>query len=152
MFGLGIWVLVDKPSFLTLFEEVIQTISSPAIITFVFQAQSVSGTTDSFNVEIYTSAAYILLVVSFLVVLISFFGCCGAIKENKCMLGTYFTLILALFIVMVVGAVLGYSGDLDTTIKKPLKEALSKYKDDVTDQTNPLFAYKAAWNEVQQEV
>ena len=68
------------------------------------------------------------------------------------MLGTYFTLILALFIVMVVGAVLGYSGDLDTTIKKPLKEALSKYKDDVTDQTNPLFAYKAAWNKVQQEV
>ena len=69
------------------------------------------------------------------------------------MLGTYFTLILALFIVMVVGAVLGYSGDLDTTIKNPLKEALSKYKDDVTDQTNPpLFAYKAAWNEVQQEV
>eukprot|EP00090_Calanus_glacialis_P043386 TRINITY_DN7680_c0_g1_i7.p1 TRINITY_DN7680_c0_g1~~TRINITY_DN7680_c0_g1_i7.p1 ORF type:complete len:268 (-),score=83.83 TRINITY_DN7680_c0_g1_i7:125-928(-) len=136
VFGLGIWVLVDKPSFLTLFEE----------------AQSVSGTTDSFNVEIYTSAAYILLVVSFLVVLISFFGCCGAIKENKCMLGTYFTLILALFIVMVVGAVHGYNGDLETTIKKPLKEALSKYKDDVTDQTDPLFAYKAAWNEVQQEL
>ena len=87
VFGLGIWVLVDKPSFLTLFEEVIQTISSPAIITFVFQAQSVSGTTDSFNVEIYTSAAYILLVVSFLVVLISFFGFCGDIKENKCILG-----------------------------------------------------------------
>jgi len=136
VFGLGIWVLVDKPSFLTLFEE----------------AQSVSGTTDTFNVEIYTSAAYILLVVSFLVVLISFFGCCGAIKENKCMLGTYFTLILALFIVMVVGAVHGYNGDLENTIKKPLKEALGKYKDDVTDPTNPLFAYKAAWNEVQHEL
>eukprot|EP00091_Calanus_sinicus_P012296 TRINITY_DN2781_c0_g2_i3.p1 TRINITY_DN2781_c0_g2~~TRINITY_DN2781_c0_g2_i3.p1 ORF type:complete len:268 (+),score=82.29 TRINITY_DN2781_c0_g2_i3:308-1111(+) len=136
VFGLGIWVLVDKPSFLTLFQE----------------AQSVSGTTDSFNVEIYTSAAYILLVVSFLVVLISFFGCCGAIKENKCMLGTYFILIVALFIMMVVGAVHGYNGDLESTIKEPLKEVLHKYKDDVTDPTNPLFAYKAAWNEVQKEL
>ena len=68
------------------------------------------------------------------------------------MLGTCFTLSLALIILLAVGAVLGYSGDLETTIKKPLKEALSKYRDDVTDQTNPLFAYKAAWNEVQQEV
>merc|ERR1711970_362696 len=34
---------------------------------------------------------------------------------------------------MVVGAVLGYSGDLDKTIKEPLKNALSKYRDDVRD-------------------
>merc|ERR1711970_1401863 len=85
---------------------------------------------DDFNIHIYTSAAYILLVVSFLIVLISFFGCCGAIKENKCMLGTYFTLILAMFIVMVIGAVLGYSGDLEKTIKNPLKKALAAYDDD----------------------
>jgi len=137
VFGLGIWVVVDKPSFLDLFEE----------------AQNVAPEiTDGFNVEIYTSAVYILLVVSALVVVVSFFGCCGAIKENKCMLGTYFTLILAMFIVMVVGAVLGYSGDLEKTIKNPLKSALSKYKDDVTDNTTPEFAYKAAWNEVQKEL
>ena len=68
------------------------------------------------------------------------------------MLGTYFTLILAMFIVMVVGAVLGYSGDLDKTIKEPLKNALNKYKDDVTDSNDPLYYYKEAWNEVQKEV
>jgi len=136
VFGLGIWVLVDKPSFLNLFDE----------------AQKVSGITDDFNISIYTSAAYILLVVSFLVVLISFFGCCGAWKENKCMLGTYFTLILAMFIVMVIGAVLGYSGNLEETIEKPLKNALTLYKDDVTETTDPLFAYKSAWNEVQKEL
>merc|ERR1712142_1364276 len=88
VFGLGIWVLVDKPSFLNLFDE----------------AQKVSGISDEFNISIYTSAAYILLVVSFLVVLISFFGCCGAWKEDKCMLG--------------------YSGNLEETIEKPLKNAL----------------------------
>eukprot|EP00092_Neocalanus_flemingeri_P011954 GFUD01012887.1.p1 GENE.GFUD01012887.1~~GFUD01012887.1.p1 ORF type:complete len:273 (-),score=76.54 GFUD01012887.1:201-1019(-) len=138
VFGLGIWVVVDKPSFLTLFET----------------AQNVGGDIGtSFDVEIYTSAAYILMVVSCLVVIISFFGCCGAIKENKCMLGTYFTLILAMFIVMVVGAVLGYSGDLEKTIKTPLSKALLKYQDDPTESGDPaLWAYKQAWNEVQTEL
>jgi len=137
VFGLGIWVVVDKPSFLDLFD----------------QASDQLGDGESFNVEIYTSAAYILLVVSALVVIISFFGCCGAFKESKCMLGTYFTLILAMFIVMVVGAVLGYSGDLEKTIKEPLKNALSKYRDNVTQETDEkLFFYKKAWNEVQFEL
>jgi len=136
VFGLGIWVVVDEPSFLDLFDKA---------------SDQLDG--ESFNVEIYTSAAYILLVVSALVVIISFFGCCGAFKESKCMLGTYFTLILAMFIVMVVGAVLGYSGDLDKTIKEPLKNALSKYRDDVTLESDPtLFAYKEAWNTVQEEL
>ena len=102
--------------------------------------------------EVYTSAAYILLVVSLLVVLFSFLGCCGAVKQNKCMLATYFTLILAMFIVMVVGVVLGYSGNLENTIRNPLKKALSKYRDDITEPTDPLYAYKSVWNEVQQEV
>jgi len=138
VFGVGIWVLVDKPSFLTLFEG----------------AQNVSGVTeDEFNIKIYTSAAYILLVVSFLVVLISFFGCFGAVKESKCMLGTYFTLILAMFIVMVIGAVLGYSGNLEKTIKDPLKQALSHYRDNATAENDPAsYAYKNAWNEVQTEL
>jgi len=137
VFGLGIWVVVDEPSFLDLFSK----------------AQDQLESSEDFNVEIYTSAAYILLVVSALVVLISFFGCCGAWKENKCMLGTYFTLILALFIVMVVGAVLGYSGDLEKSVKDPLKSALSKYSDVATEDTDPaLYGYKMAWNTVQEEL
>jgi len=75
------------------------------------------------------------------------------IFESKCMLGTYFTLILAMFIVMVVGAVLGYSGDLEKTVKDPLKKALLKYQDDATQESAPqLYAYKEAWNEVQKEL
>lgn len=65
-----------------------------------------------FTITVYSSAAIILIVVSALVVIVSFFGCCGAIKESKCMLGTYFTIVLALFIAMTVGAVYGYTQDL----------------------------------------
>ena len=55
------------------------------------------------------------------------------------MLATYFTLILAMFIVMVVGVVLGYSGNLENTIRNPLKDDLSKYRDDVTEPTKFSF-------------
>ena len=66
------------------------------------------------------------------------------------MLGTYFTIILALFIAMVVGAVLGYSGNLEDNIKNPLESALNKYDDKPGD--NKAEALKAVWNEVQKEV
>jgi len=134
VFGVGIWVLADKPSFLTSFDE----------------ASKAAGDVD-FNIEIYTSAAYIFLIVSALIIVLAFFGCCGAWKENKCMLGTYFVLILAMFILMIIGAVLAYSGNLETTIKDPLKKALEKY-DDSADETTPEGAYKGAWNEVQKEL
>jgi len=135
VFGLSIWVLVDKPSFLDLFEE----------------AKDVSGLSEDFDIQFFTSAAYILLVVSIVAVLLSFFGCYGAIKRNKCMLATYFVMVLAMLILMVVGVVLGYSGDLDKTIKKPLKEALGSYRDNVDDTEPALFAYKNSWNKVQEE-
>ena len=67
------------------------------------------------------------------------------------MLGTYFTIILALFIAMVVGAVLGYSGNLEDTIKSPLENALNSY-DDQPGDNKAKGALKTVWNEVQKEV
>ena len=66
------------------------------------------------------------------------------------MLGTYFTIILALFIAMVVGAVLSYSGDLEENIKSPLLKALNEYDDN--PETNAKKPLKAFWNQVQTEV
>jgi len=137
--GCGIWVVVDKPSFFDILDK----------------AQDVCGDDcdgiDGSTIDLYASAAYILIVISALVVIIAFFGCCGAAKENKCMLGTYFTIILALFIVMVVGAVLGYSGNLESAIRNPMEKSLQKYKDQ-PEEGSPAFAYKAVWNEVQKEL
>jgi len=134
--GCGIWVLVDKPNFLSLFE----------------QAESmVPSLEGKFDISLYTSAAYIIIVVAAIVSIVAFFGCFGAVKESKCMLGTYFVLILATFIVMVVGAVLGYTGSIEETLKDPLKEALGQYRDD-PGQDEAQDAYKKVWNEVQKEL
>jgi hypothetical protein len=62
--GLSIWVLVDKPSFLSVLDQA------------------------SVDFPVYTSAAVILLVGSILVILITFLGCCGAHQDSRCMLAT----------------------------------------------------------------
>lgn len=128
--GFSIWVLVHKPSFMKLFDEASKEYPDVNI-----------------DITLYTSAAWILVVVSSLVIIIAFFGCCGAIKMNKCMLGTYFFLILSMFIAMVVGTYLGYTGDLESSIKEPLQKALSKYDPDTDDKK--IVAVRRAWDEVQ---
>jgi len=134
--GCGIWVLVDKPAFLDLFQ----------------QAESMLPNLDGkFDISLYTSAAYIIIVVAAIVTIVAFFGCFGAVKESKCMLGTYFVLILATFIVMVVGAVLGYTGSIEETLKEPLKEALEQYRDEPGND-EAQNAYKTVWNQVQKEL
>ena len=37
--------------------------------------------------ELIEYASYVLIAVGGFVLIVGFFGCCGAIKENKCMLG-----------------------------------------------------------------
>jgi hypothetical protein len=44
------------------------------------------------------------------------------------MLGIYAIVMLLLFILCIVGAVLGYNSDLEAEIKKPLTQALAHYK------------------------
>jgi len=139
--GLGIWVVVDSPSFFGILDDA----------TAVCDGDKTCEEGMESSISLYSSASYILIVMSALIVIIAFFGCCGAYKENKCMLGTYFTIILALFIAMVVGAVLGYSGNLEKNIKSPLLKALNEY-DDKPGDNQAKAALKTVWNEVQKEL
>ena len=127
--GLGIYALVDGASLVTLVDK--------------------SGVGDDINITAFTSAAYIFIVVAVFVVILTFFGCFGAIKENKCMLGTYFTLILVMFVVMIAGAVLGYSTSMDK-LQGALEKTMPQFKDGATNDTQ--MAITEAWNEVQTRV
>ena len=40
------------------------------------------------TVHIYNSTAVLILIVAIGSIIISFFGCCGAYKESRCMVGT----------------------------------------------------------------
>ena len=108
---------------------------------------SLIDVTDADSIKIYGSAAILLIVIACAVVLVTFFGCCGAWKVNRCMLGTYFVMILALFICILVGAVIAYTQDLEF-VKGALEETQKKYGHEGTDET----IITDAWDSFQEDV
>ena len=141
--GCGIWVLVDQPSFFDILDTAHDLCTAEGDTT----CDNIVS-----NLSIYSSATHIMIVIASLVILVAFFGCFGAMKESKCLLGTYFTIILALFIVMVIGAFLGYSGNFEDKVKTPFEKALKKYDDQPAEDNQSAQNYKAVWNKVQAEV
>ena len=155
MLATGIWILVDKPSFFDILDQASGVCAG-------------DSDCDAFGSDLYELGAYTMIGFSAFMVFISFFGCCGAIKENKCMLGTYFAIIVGLFILMLVGAIMGYFFEFEKRIKLPLDHALESYRDtgptvdrtaefvhdaviDVVAETD-WIGYKRTWNKIQEEV
>ncbi|XP_077355320.1 tetraspanin 35 isoform X1 [Festucalex cinctus] len=82
--GVGIWVKVDSGSILGFLG---MTENAPAELSQVL------------------NVGYLLIAVGALLIIIGFLGCCGAIRESKCMLLLFFIIILLVFLVEVAGAV-----------------------------------------------
>ncbi|XP_051946895.1 tetraspanin-2-like [Xyrauchen texanus] len=58
--------------------------------------------------ETFFIGVYILIVVGGLVMLVGFFGCCGAIRESQCLLGLFFASLLIIFGSEVAAGVFGF--------------------------------------------
>lgn len=56
----------------------------------------------------FISPTVLCIVTGILVLVIGFFGCCGAIMENKCLLMTYFMLVIIIFIMEIVVGILAF--------------------------------------------
>ncbi|XP_065202609.1 23 kDa integral membrane protein-like [Planococcus citri] len=72
----------------------------------------------------------ILVAISCLVIsLVSIFGCCGVIKESRCILYTFSVLICAVFILEVVAGVFAYqqAGVMKDSLKSKMKELQYDY-------------------------
>nr|XP_060619928.1 CD63 antigen [Anolis sagrei ordinatus] len=82
-------------------------------------------TTSSVSVS---GAPIVILAVGVIVFFISFFGCCGAIKENYCMVTTFAVLLTLIFLVEIAAAIAGYvfkdkvKEIIDTEIKEEMKQ------------------------------
>ncbi|XP_061839751.1 tetraspanin 34a isoform X2 [Nerophis lumbriciformis] len=108
--GVGIWVKVDSNSLMGILDSV-EDIPS--------------------EVSEVANVAYLLIAVGSVLLVIGFLGCCGAVKESRCMLLTFFSIVLIIFLVEVAGAVvlLVFSDvaeklfdSLETEVKKSLGE------------------------------
>ncbi|KAL0968700.1 hypothetical protein UPYG_G00270400 [Umbra pygmaea] len=80
LLGVGVWVLVDP----TGFREIVA--ANPLLFTGV----------------------YVVLAMGGMLFLLGFLGCCGAIRENKCLLLFFFMLILIIFLAELAAAILAF--------------------------------------------
>ncbi|ROL51103.1 Tetraspanin-1 [Anabarilius grahami] len=96
--GVGIWVKVDSGS----------------ILGFL---QNIPGA--SLQLGQVLNVGYLLIAVGAVLVVLGFLGCCGAVRESRCMLLMFFIIILIVFIAEVAGAIV-------LLVFKPLAENLIK--------------------------
>ncbi|XP_057655323.1 CD63 antigen-like [Diorhabda carinulata] len=87
----------------------------------------------------------VLIVVGVVIFIIAFFGCCGAVKENHCMIVTFSVFLLIILVLEIVIGVWGYikKDDVGTMLENQLNDTMPEY------YTNPDI--KDSWNIVQHE-
>ncbi|XP_070781022.1 tetraspanin-1-like [Enoplosus armatus] len=108
--GVGVWVKVDSGSLLGLLDNV-------------------EGAPSGLSQLVYVS--YMLIAVGAVLLVIGFLGCCGAVKESRCMLLTFFSIVLIIFLVEVAGAVVllvvqGLADELLQSLENEVKISIEK--------------------------
>ncbi|KAM9115031.1 CD63 antigen isoform 1-T2 [Pangshura tecta] len=109
---IGIWVQIDLNK------------------TLIMSSASASG------------APIVIIVVGVVIFFVSFFGCCGASKENYCMVTTFAILLTCIFLVEIAAAIAGYifKDKVRTALQEGLEDAVLKYSNDslIADAMNEL--------------
>lgn len=82
----------------------------------------------------------LLIVVGVIVFVVAFFGCCGAVKENHCMIMTFAGLLLVVFGLELAGGITGYvlRDDVEDILQSTVNSSMSKYSynDEITKTWN----------------
>ncbi|KAM9461841.1 tetraspanin-18a isoform 1-T1 [Clarias gariepinus] len=115
LLGVGIWVLVDP----TGFREIVA--ANPLLFTGV----------------------YVILAMGSMLFLLGFLGCCGAIRENKCLLLFFFLLILIIFLAELAAAILAFIFREHLTRDYFTKELKAHYQG-----SNNTDVFTATWNTI----
>ncbi|XP_012229465.1 CD63 antigen [Linepithema humile] len=75
------------------------------------------------------AAPVLMIIVGVIVFLVSFFGCCGAVKENHCMIITFSVLLLLIFALELGAGITGYMmrGEVSNMLENRLNSTLRAY-------------------------
>lgn len=55
---------------------------------------------ESSKIDFFYAVAYVMIAIGFIIMLIGFLGCCGAIRESQCMLGAFFVCLFVIFAIL----------------------------------------------------
>ncbi|XP_013140975.1 PREDICTED: CD63 antigen-like [Papilio polytes] len=77
----------------------------------------------------YTTGPVVLIIVGVIVFIVAFFGCCGAVKENHCMIVTFAIFLLVIFIAELAVGIAGYvkHDDIKDSIVRHLNTTIKEY-------------------------
>ncbi|XP_071497919.1 tetraspanin-9-like, partial [Diadema antillarum] len=94
----------------------------------------------------FLSAGNLLIACGVIVLIVGFLGCCGAVKENACMLLVFFFLLLLILILEIVAGALAftYRNQVEEFVVKDLTEGMSSY--------NRSQSITKAWDVLQSEL
>jgi len=90
----------------------------------------------------------LFIVVGVVVFIIAFLGCCGAVRENHCMMMTY-SVLIALILVLEVGASVAsyyFSDELEDILAKDLVKAMDDYGHNTTQAETTRKTWDALQN------
>lgn len=77
----------------------------------------------------FLSAPMLFIIVGVVIFLVAFFGCCGAVKENNCMIITFSVLLGLIFICELAGGIAAYvlRNDVDVVLTENMYKAQQQY-------------------------
>jgi CD63 antigen len=84
------------------------------------------------------NVAIALVIVGFAIFAVAFLGCCGAIKENACMLTSFSSIILVILLIELIGAglIFAFKSTLKSAAEKGIEAAIGKYN--MTDNSTEI--------------
>lgn len=111
------------------------------LVLIIIGAVATSSNYTTFVQSKYVTAPIILIVVGVIIFFIAFLGCCGAVKENHCMVMTFGLLLFIIVIVEIAGGISAYMyrSDVKDFLKQNMNETIAQQKDDA----------KKIWDEMQ---
>lgn len=123
----GSWLAADKASFINLTLNVSTHVNSPVSQALDPEAREILR--DFVEPAVIEQAAYILIAIGAFVLIISFLGYCGALKESRVLLTAYGIFLIIIFLLQIVVILLCtlYKPQADHHTKTFLKDSLEKY-------------------------
>ncbi|CAL9700379.1 unnamed protein product [Knipowitschia caucasica] len=126
--AVGIWVQVDSGSLLSILGDI---------------KDAPPGLDQLANVS------YLLIAVGAVLLVIGFLGCCGAVKESRCMLLTFFSIVLILFIIEVAAAIVVLV--FDDLAEQLLKGLEVEVREDITNNYGNNNQTTGLWNNTMEQ-
>ncbi|KAJ9598192.1 hypothetical protein L9F63_011130 [Diploptera punctata] len=92
------------------------------------------------------SIPYLLIAIGVIVFIVSFFGCCGAIKENHCMVMLFSVLLIIIFVMELAGGIAAY------VLKDQTADSLGHQLNRTSHDFGRNQEYTTFWNVMQSEL